>query len=241
MRFLSLLMALAVAPVVAQNPENSLVTVAEASEFKATARHADVMNFLGTLAKKSSCVVVGEMGKSFEGRVLPLLILANPPVSTPEEAARSDRLVVYAQGGIHSGECCGKDALLILAREIATTPDHPLLKKLIILMAPLYNADGNERVNRTNRPGQAGPTEGMGIRATAEGYDLNRDNTKLDSPEAQALSRMMNEWDPALVVDTHTTNGSYHQNTLTFDGGGLQFWEGGGIDIGFQRHFFTTA
>ena len=68
MRSLSLLLALAVAPVVAQNPENSLVTVAESSKFKATARHADVMSFLGSLAKKSPCVVVGEMGKSFEGR-----------------------------------------------------------------------------------------------------------------------------------------------------------------------------
>ena len=28
----------------------------------------------------------------------------------------------------------------------------------------------------------------------------------------------MNAWDPALVIDCHTTNGSYHQYTLTYDG-----------------------
>jgi hypothetical protein len=127
-------------------------------------------------------------------------------------------MVVYAQGGIHSGECCGKEALQMLAREVALEKGHPYLRDLIILLAPIYNPDGNERVSVDNRPGQVGPVEGMGQRATAEGYDLNRDNTKLDSPEAQALSRVLNEWDPLLVIDTHSTNGSFHQNTLTFDG-----------------------
>lgn len=213
-----MLLLAAAAPLAAQDEPPKLLTIAESSDWRATGLHADVVKFVEALAKDSPVVRLAEMGKSFEGRSLPLVILANPPVSTPAEARASGKLVVYAQGGIHSGECCGKEALLMLARDIATTPDHPLLEHLVILFAPVYNPDGNDRVRKTNRPGQAGPVEGMGIRATAEGYDLNRDNTKLDSPEAQSLSRLMNAWDPLLVVDTHTTNGSYHQNTLTFDG-----------------------
>ncbi|MFT7617711.1 MAG: dipeptidyl-peptidase-4 [Planctomycetota bacterium] len=197
---------------------SQLQTVAESSDWKATALHAEVQQFVDTLVQASDLVRLTEMGKSAEGRSIPLLILANPPVASPAEAQATGKLVVYAQGGIHSGECCGKEALLMLAREIAANPNHPLLDYLVILIAPIYNPDGNDRVKKDNRPGQEGPVEGMGIRPTAEGYDLNRDNTKLDSPEAQALSRMMIEWDPYLVIDTHTTNGSYHQNTLTFDG-----------------------
>jgi len=213
-----LFLLLAARILVAQGDHGKLLTVAESSDWKGTALHADVITLVERLAKSSSVVRLTEMGKSFEGRSMPLMILANPPVSTPAEAKASGKLVVYAQGGIHSGECCGKEALLMLAREIAAKPDHPLLKHLVILLAPIYNPDGNERVRKNNRPGQAGPVLGMGQRATAEGYDLNRDNTKLDSPEAQSLSRVMNTWDPLLVIDTHTTNGSYHQNTLTFDG-----------------------
>ncbi len=198
--------------------EGAMPVVAEASDWRATGRHAEVLEFVQRLAKASPVAHLTEMGTSHEGRAMPLLILANPPVAGPEQARASGRMVVYAQGGIHSGECCGKEALQMIARELAADPDHPLLKDLIILIAPIYNPDGNERVSKNNRPGQAGPEEGMGQRATAQGYDLNRDNTKLDSPEAQALSRVMNTWDPLLVVDTHTTNGSYHRNTLTFDG-----------------------
>ncbi len=197
---------------------SDLLTVAESSEWQATGRHSQVVEFVNALAAHSDCVRVVEMGKSAEGRSIPLVILADPMVASAAEARASGKMVVYAQGGIHSGECCGKEALQMLAREIAASKRHPYLKEFVILLAPIYNPDGNERVSVDNRPGQLGPKEGMGQRATAEGYDLNRDNTKLDSPEARALSRLLNEWDPLLVIDTHTTNGSFHQNTLTFDG-----------------------
>src|SRR5438445_259163 len=81
--------------------------------------------------------------------------------------------------------------------------------------APIYDADGNERVAKTNRPGQVGPEEGMGQRANARGLDLNRDFIKLEAPETQGLVRFLNEWNPHLFIDTHTTNGSYHRYTIT--------------------------
>jgi dipeptidyl aminopeptidase/acylaminoacyl peptidase len=198
--------------------DEPLQTVAEKSNFKATARHAEVVQFCERLAKLSPLVRLGELGTSSEGRKLPLIILADPPVATPAEAARSGKLVVYAQGNIHAGEVDAKEALLMLARDLATAPEHPLLKDLIIVIAPIFNADGNERMAKTNRPGQKGPEEGMGIRANAQGFDLNRDFVKLESPEARALVRFCNRWDPAIVIDGHTTNGSHHRYTITYEG-----------------------
>src|SRR5262249_8847715 len=87
-----------------------------------------------------------------------------------------------------------------------------------LVFAPIYNADGNERVSKTNRPGQVGPEEGMGIRENAQGLDLNRDAIKAEAPETAALLRAFNDWDPALFIDTHTTNGSYHRYILTYAG-----------------------
>jgi hypothetical protein len=150
---------------------------------------------------------------------LPILILADPPVTTAAEAARSEKLVVLALGNIHPGEADGKEALLMLARDLATATDKTLLRNLIVVLAPIFNADGNERIAPSNRTKQNGPVEGVGIRANAQGLDLNRDFVKLESPEVRALVRFFNQWNPAVLVDCHTTNGSFHRYTVTFEGG----------------------
>ena len=199
-------------------PPDELLAVAERSHFQATARHAEVVTLCERLAARSPLIHLIELGQSVEGRALPLMIVADPPVRTPLEARASGKLVVFLVGNIHAGEVCGKEALPILVREWTDQPGNPLLKDLIILVAPIFNADGNERVSKTNRPGQIGPAEGMGQRPNASGLDLNRDFMKLEAPETRALVRLLDEWDPALTIDTHTTNGSHHRYTLTYDG-----------------------
>jgi len=202
-----------------------LLTVAESSGFKATARHDDVVALLDRLAAAAPGRARRvEMGTTVEGRSIPMLVVADPPVATPEEAAeqvKRGKVVVLMIGNIHGGEVDGKEALPMLAREVLLHEGeaaHPLLKDLVLVFAPIYNADGNERVGKDNRPGQVGPEEGMGIRENAQGFDLNRDFVKLEAPETRALVRVLNTWDPAVFIDTHTTNGSYHGYVLTFEG-----------------------
>ncbi|HXG11042.1 MAG TPA: DPP IV N-terminal domain-containing protein [Gemmataceae bacterium] len=223
-----LLLAVPLSPTAAGPPQ----TPAEKSNFQATSRYAEVIEFCEQLARESPVVRLGTLGTSFEGRKLPLLILADPPVTTPEEAARSKKLVVFAMGNIHAGEVDGKEALLMLARDIATphppplSPREgrgvggegwPLLKDLVLVFAPIFNPDGNERLGK-NRPTQAGPPL-VGTRTNAQDLDLNRDFVKLESPEVRALVRFLNKWDPAVFIDLHTTNGSRHRYTLTYEGG----------------------
>ena len=205
-------------PAPAAAPAKPIPTVAEKSGFKATASYDEVNAFLKDLAAQSSLVRLSSIGKSGQDRDLSLAIIADPPVSTPEDAKKSGKLVVLAIGGIHSGECDGKEALLALARDIATKKD-PLLKDLVLLFVPMYNPDGAEKLGpvATVRPGQVGP-EQVGTRENAAGLDLNRDFVKLDAPETRALIKCMNKWDPAVFIDTHTTNGSFHRYPLTYDG-----------------------
>ena len=158
------------------------------------------------------------MGTSGEGRKLPLVILADPPVSSAAEAKKSGKLIVYAEANIHAGEVDGKEALLMLARDIALDPAKPLLKDLVIVLCPDFNPDGNEKIDPKNRPWQVGPADGVGVRTNAAGLDLNRDFVKLESPEVRSLVKLMNQWDPAMVIDCHTTDGSFHRYTLTYDG-----------------------
>lgn len=212
---LALLAFVLAGPALADEP---LLTVAEKSDYKATATHAQVVAFCQRLAKMSPLIRLGELGTTVEGRKLPLLILADPPVATPEQARRSGKLIVFANGDIHAGEVCGKEALCMLARDLAMAKNRPLLKDLVIVFAPIFNADGNDRMAKDHRPGQHGPEDGMGIRTNAQGFDLNRDFIKLESPEVRALVRFFDQWDPALFIDTHTTDGSFHQYTITYEG-----------------------
>ena len=201
---------------------SDLVTVAEASGYHRTARHAEVVTLLDELARRSPLARRASMGSTHEGREIPLLVLADPPLGDAAAArAASDdgRVVVLVFANIHAGEVCGKEALPMLARELLAAPDDPTfaawLQRLVIVFAPIFNADGNERMAPDNRPGQDGPDE-MGTRANAQGLDLNRDYMKLESPEVRAMVRFLQEWDPALVVDLHTTNGSLHRYDLTW-------------------------
>lgn len=106
--------------------------------------------------------------------------------------------------------------MLNISRRIATGDMRTLLNQIVVLIAPIYNADGNEKISMNNRTAQNGPISGVGTRENARGLDLNRDYMKLESAEANALVRLYNRWDPHLTVDLHTSNGSYHGYHLTF-------------------------
>ena len=198
---------------VAQAPH----TIAERTNYEATSTNAEVLDYCKDLARQSPRVRVVDLGTTHEARKISLVILADPPIGNPEEAARSGKLVLLAMGNIHAGEVDGKEALLMLMRDLAFAKGRGLLEHLVLLFVPNFNADGGDHMAKTNRPWQNGPAE-VGIRANAQGFDLNRDYVKLESPEVRALVRLFNQWDPAIVIDTHTTNGSYHGYAITYDG-----------------------
>lgn len=191
-------------------------TRAELTNYEETTRYQEVLNFIGELQKQSPLLRVESFGQSEEGRLLPLMIFSDSPISNPRDARATGKPIVFIMANIHAGEVEGKEATLHLSRRILFGDLKPLLSKLIILMAPIYNADGNEKIDVNNRTAQYGPIAGVGVRENSKGYDLNRDYMKLDSPEAQALVNLCNRWDPHITVDLHTTNGSYHGYHLTY-------------------------
>lgn len=206
------------APVHAQRTldATTLPTRAEASGWIETSRYDDVVAFLETVAERRPDMHLTSMGYTSEGRSIPLLVIGSRDPS-PEGVRATGKLRVYLQGNIHAGEVPGKEALQMLVRDIASgaTP-AAWTDDLVLLVVPLYNADGNEMVRLTNRPRQHGPLGGMGQRPNAMGLDLNRDHMKLDAPEARSVVSMMTRYDPELSVDLHTTNGTRHGYHLTY-------------------------
>jgi hypothetical protein len=193
------------------------LTTAEASLYKSTSLYKDVMTFIGALQQQSPLIHVEFLCRSAEGRDVPLMILADPPVSSPQDLNRDGRAVVYIQANIHAGEVEGKEASLMLARDILLHKKPAVLDKLVVLIAPVFNADGNEKIKKTNRPQQDGPENGVGVRPNGLNQDLNRDAMKLESPELQGVvQNVLGRWDPVLAMDLHTTNGFYHEEPVTF-------------------------
>lgn len=192
-------------------------TRAERTGFKETSTHADVVAFVDSLQSRGAKVHVGIIGRTAQGRELPYVIASRPLVTTPLEAKRLGRPIVYIQGNIHAGEVEGKEAMQAVLRDLLFDPIPNVLDSVVLIVVPIYNADGNEmfRPQAQQRGAQNGP-ELVGQRPNAAGLDLNRDYMKAEAPETRASLAMFNAWDPDLYVDLHTTNGSYHGYALTY-------------------------
>lgn len=191
--------------------------MAEESDFKATSNYNDVMTFINQLEKSSKYVRIETIAKSVEGRDVPLLIIGNPLPESPEQLSDENRIVVYIQANIHAGEVEGKEAVMMFARDLLSTGNSELLDNVVFLLCPNFNPDGNEKISPSNRSYQNGPVNGVGVRYNGQFLDLNRDGMKAESPEVRGvITNVFNKWDPAVFMDCHTTNGSYHVEPVTF-------------------------
>lgn len=192
-------------------------TRAELTNYRETSHYADVRQFLDSLRKLRAPLTFGSIGKTNEGREIPFVIASRPLVATPSEAKALGRPIVYVQANIHAGEIEGKEALLALLRDLIFANHPNALDSIVLIAVPIYNADGNERfaAQAVNRTEQNGP-ELVGIRANAQGLDLNRDYVKAEAPETRASLAMFNAWDPDVFMDLHTTDGSFHGYALTY-------------------------
>jgi hypothetical protein len=194
-------------------PAEEILTVAESSNYTKTSLYDDVMSFLYQVQKKSELIKILPLTTSSEGRLIPLVVLSKERVSRPVDLQTAGKPAVLIMANIHAGEIEGKEASLMLIRDIALGKLSSLLDSQVLLFIPIFNADGNDKLGHNRR--DLGP-ELAGVRFNGQNLDLNRDYLKLESPETRALVDIFNSWDPLLVVDMHTTNGSYHQEPVTY-------------------------
>jgi hypothetical protein len=195
----------------------AFLTVPESSDFKSTSNYNDVMSFIEKLKKSSKYIRVEKIAQSVEGRDVPLIIIGNPLPKSPAQLVNDNRIIIYIQANIHAGEVEGKEATLMFARDLLAERNPQLLNNAILLICPNFNPDGNEKISPQNRTYQAGPINGVGVRHNGQMLDLNRDGMKTESPEVKGLvEKVFKAWDPAIFMDCHTTDGSYHIEPVTF-------------------------
>ena len=188
----------------------------EKSGLTDTPRYDETVAWLGKLADASPEVEMVALGTSPEGRTIWMVVASADRAFTAEALAKSGKPTLYVQAGIHAGEIDGKDAGMMLLRDLTVRGNQAaLLAGANLLFVPILNVDGHERFSPYGRINQRGPRQ-MGWRTNARNLNLNRDYAKLDTPEVRAEVAMLNAWDPDLAVDVHVTDGIDCQYDVTW-------------------------
>jgi Zinc carboxypeptidase len=209
-----LLYALALLPAISNSQGADWRTVYEKSGYRETGRYDEAVAYCQRLASASRWARVIRWGVSPEGRPMVALVMSKARAFVPEMARRSEKPLVLINNGIHSGEIEGKDAGLILARDILVTKTRAsLLDHVNLLFIPIFSVDAHERFGPYNRINQNGPAE-MGWRATSTNLNLNRDFMKADGEEMRAMLHLLHAWKPDFFFDNHTTDGADWQYSI---------------------------
>ena len=198
-------------------PNDPWITPSEATGLTATPSYAETRAFVDRMDAASDLIRVERFGRSAQGRDLYAVL-----VSKDGAAFDPSKPVLLFQGGIHSGEIDGKDAGLMLVRDIAFKGKDELLDRVNLVFVPIFNVDGHERTGPYSRPNQRGPVS-QGWRNTAQNLNLNRDYAKADSPEMRAMLGLIRKYRPDLYLDLHVTDGVDYQYDITF---GFAAYEG---------------
>src|SRR6185503_20432784 len=96
-----------------------LKSPAERTEFKRTMTTAQLHEWIAALKTKSENIHTVDMFTSPLKKVAPAMVIANPPVSSPQQARASGKPVVFLMGNIHPPEPEAAEALLMVARDLA--------------------------------------------------------------------------------------------------------------------------
>lgn len=187
-------------------------TACEKSSFTKTSQQNDCLDFISMLKWNSENVYVYNMFISDQRRSCPVVVIANPRVTNPRQARDANKTVIYLQGDIHPDENEGKEALLILMRDILLGDKKYLLDKLVIMCCPNFNVDGGETLQVSDELPAIN-----GFRQNAAGFDINRDAIKLETLNMQGACRsLFNTWDPTIILDTHRMQDARHGYAIVY-------------------------
>ncbi len=157
-----------------------------------------------------------EAGETDAGKPLHLFVISKDEIFDPHSIRKAGKRILLINNGVHPGEPCGIDASLQFANDILLNKEDigRYLDNTVICIVPVYSVGG--MLDRTPyiRSNQVMPKE-RGRRGNGRNLDLNRDYIKEDSKNAMSLAKIFQFWQPDVFLDTHTTNGSNHQYTIT--------------------------
>ena len=150
--------------------------------------HDEELAFLAAVDAGSARAAVEVVGTTLLDRPIHLVRIGAPVPRTAAQARTQPvELHICTQ---HGNEPAGREACLMLLRDLAFSEDPEVVAQLerqTLLFIPTANPDGRETNSRGN----------------SEGVDVNRDHLNLSSLEAQAIARVIRDWQPDIAIDHH--------------------------------------
>lgn len=165
--------------------QNNLKTDFEKSNFTKLTSYQEMINYLQELVQTSNQVKMDYIGSSISGKKIPILYFSENDFGNQRDT--KPLLMVICQQ--HGNEPSGKEAALIVARQLINDKSY-LLSKMDLALVPMVNIDGAE----------------MGQRRNANNMDLNRNYVILSEPESQAVHELFMKWKPEITLDIHEFN-----------------------------------
>ncbi|MBT8143380.1 MAG: M14 family metallopeptidase [Gammaproteobacteria bacterium] len=200
------------------------ITPAERSGLTETPDYQQTFDYVQRLVAASPRLRLVSLGRSAQGRDIWMVVAAASGTANPSRLRANGKPTMLAQAGIHAGEIDGKDAGLMLLRDMTVAGTRSeLLQQANFLFVPILNVDGHERASRFNRINQRGPVV-SGWRSNSRNLNLNRDYTKLETEEVAAIVDAINQWRPDLYLDLHVTDGIDYEYDITFGYNGTHAW-----------------
>ncbi len=201
------------------------VTPTELSGFTTTPSYEETLAWIRRLVASTPELDLVSLGRSMSGREIWMVVASQDKAGDAERLRSGSKPTVLFQAGIHAGEIDGKDAGMMLLRDIVAKQRGAgdILSSVNVLFVPIFNVDGHELATSHTRMNQRGPSN-AGWRATAQRLNLNRDYAKADTPEMRAMLGAIEEWQPDLYVDLHVTDGADFQYDITFGGAPEWMW-----------------
>ncbi|KPQ15866.1 MAG: putative carboxypeptidase [Algoriphagus marincola HL-49] len=194
---------------------NPWITPGELSNLTESPTYEETYLWIKKLADSSPLLQLKSLGKSEQGRDIWMLLASASQTFDAASLKASEKPLIFFHGGIHAGEIDGKDAGMMLLRDIIHGNKGDLLEMADILFIPILNVDGHERRSPYGRVNQRGPAE-MGWRTNAQNLNLNRDFSKIETAGVRAVVEVINEYQPDLYVDVHVTDGADYQYDITY-------------------------
>lgn len=156
-------------------------------------------------------------GDSTDGDDVLRLVVVNSDKQFDLPALRkSKKAILFINNGIHPGEPEGIDASMALARDLVRNKSYRrLLDSVIVCIVPVFNIEGSQNTSPYYRANQNGP-DTPAFRGNGQNRDLNRDFIKLDTRNTKALVRFIQQVQPDVFIDNHTSNGADYQYVLTY-------------------------
>jgi hypothetical protein len=154
----------------------------ENNEYKQVSSHEELLKFIGSIKDINTNVTAEIIGKTIRGKEIPMV-----RIFEVKSDLKQQKLNIFIFASQHGNEPSGKEALLLLIRDMVQGKYQEWLERINLILIPSVNPDGNDAATRQN----------------GNGKDLNRSHLTLLEPESKAIHDLYARWKPEMTLDVH--------------------------------------